>query len=290
VETSDCPHRGAVVITGASTGIGRACALHLDRLGFRVFAGVRRDADGAALTDASSGRLVPVRLDVTDDASVAQALQVVAAAVGDSGLAGLINNAGIAVAGPIEFLPIEDLRRQLDVNVVGQVRVIQAFLPLLRMARGRIVNVGSIAAHYSLPFIGAYSASKSALASVSDALRVEVRPWGIDVALIEPSSVATPIWEKTLGDADRTFADAPPAANELYGPVLKYVRVAGARAGTQGVSTDDVVRTVVHALTAKRPKTRYLVGRHIRLRVAITLLPARLRDWLMARLLPRYGR
>ncbi|HUE75360.1 MAG TPA: SDR family oxidoreductase [Chloroflexota bacterium] len=290
METTDRRSLSAVVITGASTGIGRACALHLDRLGFTVFAGVRREADGEVLKSMSSGLLVPILLDVTVDASVEQARQIVAAKVGDSGLVGLINNAGIAIAGPIEFLPIEDLRRQFDVNVVGQVRVTQAFLPLLRTGRGRIVNVGSIAGRNSLPFIGAYNASKSALASLTDALRVELRPWGIEVSLIEPSSIATPIWEKSLATAEEIFADSPPAATALYGPALGFLRAIGARAGTTAVSTDQVVRAVVHALTAKRPKTRYLVGKSVRLRVAFTLLPDRMRDWLVARMLPRYGR
>jgi NAD(P)-dependent dehydrogenase (short-subunit alcohol dehydrogenase family) len=191
----------AVVITGASTGIGAACALHLDRIGFRVFAGVRRRQDGERLRSVSSPDLIPLQLDVTDRNSLRDAQQRVAEEIGESRLVGLINNAGIAVASPLEAVPIEDLRRQLEVNVVGQVAVTQVFLPLLRAGQGRIINMGSIAGRATMPLMGPYSASKYALEAITDALRLELQPWGIHVAIIEPGAIATPIWEKSRRDA-----------------------------------------------------------------------------------------
>src|SRR3972149_6942761 len=194
--------RGAVVVTGASTGIGRACVQRLDTMGFRVFGGVRREVDGESLKSETSDRVTPILIDVTDSVSIASAAEVVAAAVGEAGLAGLVNNAGIPVPGPLEFLPLEDIRRQLEVNVIDQIAVTQAFLPLLRKGRGRIVNVGSIAGKFATPFLGPYTASKHAMEGLSDALRQELRPWGIHVALVEPGSIATPIWQKGQANAN----------------------------------------------------------------------------------------
>jgi NAD(P)-dependent dehydrogenase (short-subunit alcohol dehydrogenase family) len=168
--------QGAVVITGASTGIGRACALSLDALGFRVFAGVRKSDDGESLRRVASDRLTPVFIDVTDKQSIAAAAGSVSREVGTAGLVGLVNNAGVAVPGPLEYLPLEELRRQLEINLVGQLAVIQAFLPLLRKARGRIVNISSLAGKLTTPFNGAYSAAKHGIEAFSDALRMELTP------------------------------------------------------------------------------------------------------------------
>jgi NAD(P)-dependent dehydrogenase (short-subunit alcohol dehydrogenase family) len=169
---------GGVVITGASTGIGEACAFHLDALGFRVFAGVRDPADGERLTRAASDRVVPVQLDVTDAGSVRSAAETVAHLLADAPLKGLVNNSGIAVASPLEFVPLDALRRQMEVNVIGQVAVTQAFLAPLRRARGRIVNMGSMAGRFASPFMGPYSASKFALEALTDSLRLEAAPLG----------------------------------------------------------------------------------------------------------------
>ncbi|HEX7049487.1 MAG TPA: SDR family oxidoreductase [Longimicrobiales bacterium] len=275
------PDPGAVVVTGASKGIGRACALRLDRRGFRVFAGVRRAADGDALRAEGSDRLTPIHLDVTDADAIAAAADAVAAAE-NAGLAGLINNAGIAIAGPLEFLPPDALRRQLEVNVVGLVAVTQAFLPLLRRGRGRIVNIGSIAGVSALPFVGAYAASKHAVEALTDALRIELLPWGMQVAVIEPGGIATPIWETSIETAERLARDYPPEAEAYYGTAMEAVRRAAEHAAQHGGSPDSVARAVEHALTAARPRTRYLVGADARLRAALRFLPDRLRDRLIA--------
>ena len=276
---------GAVLITGASTGIGAASAVHLDRIGFRVWAGVRRPSDGEALVGQASPRLTPVILDVTDSNSIATALAGVGAGAGADGLAGLVNNAGIVVAAPVEVLPIAELRKQLEVNVIGLVAVTQAALPLLRRGHGRVVNIGSISGRIATPVIGAYAASKFAVEALTDALRVEVQPWGIDVALIEPGAVATPIWEKSQAAGLALRQAWTPDAEGLYADALSAVERAALRSAKQAISPDAVARAVAHALTATRPKTRYLVGTAARIQAIVALLPDRLRDRFLTRAL-----
>ncbi len=277
----------AVVVTGASTGIGEACALRLDRAGLTVFAGVRSAEAGERLRRLASDRLHPILLDVTDEGSIELAVAAVAARLGGGGIAGLVNNAGIAVAGALEFVPVAKLREQLEVNVVGQIAVTRAFLPLLRKSGGRIVNMSSVSGRLAVPFIGPYSASKWALEALSDSLRVELRPWKIHVALIEPGVIATPIWSKSLAVAEELIQGLPPEAHVLYGPVIDFMRrraVSGA-----GIPADRVARAVAHALLAPRPRTRYLVGTDARVGALFARLPDRLRDRLLARALPPYG-
>lgn len=274
----------SVVITGASTGIGAACALHLDKLGLRVFAGVRRQADAEALKSKASSRLVAIALDVADSLSVSTAASAVAGAVGDAGLDGLVNNAGVVVTGPVEFLPLPELRRQLEINVVGQVAVTQAFLPLIRAARGRIVNMGSIAGRLATPFSSAYGASKFALEALTDALRLELAPWGISVSIIEPGAVATPIWEKGMKNGAAMLAAAPPEALVLYAEALEAFKRTSEHAAKNAIDPMDVARAVEHALTAAKPKTRYVVGRRARIGAAMALLvPDRMRDTMVAK-------
>jgi len=273
------PHVQTVVITGTSTGIGAACALALDRLGWRVFAGVRRGQDGEALRAQASPRLRPIILDVTDTPSLAQAVETVRETVGSSGLAGLVNNAGIVVAGPLEVLDLNDLRKQLEVNVIGQVAVTQAFIPLLRLGHGRIVNVGSIAGLSAMPFMGSYSASKFALEALTDALRLELQAWGIQVSIVEPGAIATPLWRKSNEDARQREAAASPEAKVLYGQAIAGVRERVKQAEQRAVPPDAVVDAIVHALTASCPNTRYLVGADAKLRAFLTrVLPDRLQD------------
>ncbi len=274
----------SVVITGASSGIGAACALHLDKLGLRVFAGVRRQTDAEALKSKASSRLVAIALDVADSLSVSTAASAVAGAVGDAGLDGLVNNAGVVVTGPVEFLPLPELRRQLEINVVGQVAVTQAFLPLIRAARGRIVNMGSIAGRLATPFSSAYGASKFALEALTDALRLELAPWGISVSIIEPGAVATPIWEKGMKNGAAMLAAAPPEALVLYAEALEAFKRTSEHAAKNAADPMDVARAVEHALTAAKPKTRYVVGRRARIGAAMALLvPDRMRDTMVAK-------
>ena len=273
---------GAVLITGASTGIGAACAIHLDRLGFRVFAGVRRAEDGEALRRATSHSLVPLHLDVTDPASVGLARQAVEASVKEAGLAGLINNAGIVVAGPVEAVPLSAWRRQFEVNVVGAISVTQAFLPLLRTGRGRIINMGSIAGRATLPMMGPYSASKFALEAITDALRLELQPWNLHVSIVEPGAIATPIWDKSTKDAMALESSADPELLGRYAGGVAAVKRAVSKAAARAIAPEAVVTAVVHALTAARPKTRYLVGRDALARaLMVKFLPDRAADRLL---------
>lgn len=275
---------GAVVITGASTGIGKACALRLDGMGFDVFAGVRREEDGEALRAEASTRLRSVHIDVTDQRSIDDAAEVVAASTGAAGLAGLVNNAGIGIGGPYEFLPIDRLREQLEVNFFGHVAVTQAFIPQLRTARGRIVNMSSIAGRMATPYIGPYSASKFALEAFTDSLRVELSPWDIKVSAIEPGAIVTPIWDKARETLDHLHDDFPEEAFVLYGDAIEKMRGFVDRAEREGIDTDRVARAVAHALTAKRPKARYLVGGDAKQQAFVARwLPTRLRDWLVKR-------
>ena len=279
----DNPNRGAVLISGASTGIGRACAEHLDSLGFTVFAGVRKQSDADSLRGAGSGRTQPLMLDVTESESVACAMRTVDEA-SPAGLAGLVNNAGISVGGPLEFVPIDEWRRQLEVNFIGQVAVTQAALPALRRARGRIVNMTSIGGRLASPFLGPYNASKYALEAVTDALRLELRQFGVKVAAVEPGAVATPIWEKGRASAAQATASMPAEAQQLYSAGIAAISKFIALGERSGVPPLEVARAVEHALTASRPKTRYVVGRDAKVRLILTrLLPTSVMDRVVVR-------
>lgn len=248
-----------VLITGASTGIGEACALWLQERGYRVFAGVRKSTDAEALQQKSKGHLTPVLLDVADEASIREAVQSVLTQ--SPKLEGLVNNAGIAVAGPLEFVPLQELRRVLEVNVVGQVAVTQAFLPLLREARGRVVLMSSISGRVAAPLMGPYAASKFALEAIGDALRRELAPWGIEVSIIEPGNIQTPIWRKGIAWGEALKEQLSAEATQLYGPamdgILRYIRGQDGK----GLHPNEVAKVVEQALVSARPKTRYVVGR-----------------------------
>jgi NAD(P)-dependent dehydrogenase (short-subunit alcohol dehydrogenase family) len=279
--------RGAVVVTGASSGIGEACARRLAGLGFEVFAGVRKDEDGERLRQQIAG-VTPLRIDVTDAHSIKAAAATVNEATGGR-LAGLVNNAGIAVPAPIEHQPIDDFRHQIEVNLIGQVAVTQAFLPQLRAARGRIVNVSSIGGKVAVPLLGAYAASKFALEGLSDTLRRELRPWRIEVSVIEPGTIATPIWDKGIASGEELQGTMPPAAQRDYGELIATVRTASEQGARTGLPPDAVAKDVAHALTAKKPRTRYLVGREAKSRgTAARYLPDRFLDRAIARVM-RWG-
>jgi NAD(P)-dependent dehydrogenase (short-subunit alcohol dehydrogenase family) len=268
-----------VLVTGASSGIGEATARRLARGGWRVLAGVRRDEDARRVREAGT---TPLHLDVTEAESIAAAAET----VGER-LDGLVNNAGIALAAPLEFVPLDELRRQLEVNVVGQVAVTQAVLPALRRARGRIVNVGSIAGRSALPFLGPYAASKFALEAISDALRVELRPWGIEVVVVQPASIATPIWRRSAARADELADRLPRELTELYGEAIALVRRAAAATDERAEPPERVAAVIERALTATRPRTRYLVGKDAKRRARLERLPDRVRDRVLLRALAR---
>jgi NAD(P)-dependent dehydrogenase (short-subunit alcohol dehydrogenase family) len=277
----------AVVVTGSSTGIGRASALVLARAGFTVFAGVRKPEHGEALVAAAEGELEPLALDVADGASITAAAKRVGEAT-EGRLAGLVNNAGTVVPGPVETVDLDELRRQLEVNVVGQVAVTQAFLPMIRRARGRVVLMSSIGGRMSFPHLSAYHASKHALEAIGDSLRQEMRQFGVEVAIVEPGSVATPFWDKGHAEAPKARAAMGPELLELYGPELDQLAAASRKTAARGVPPERVADAVVHALTAARPKTRYLVGADAKIQAQLRrLVPDRLLDRLIARELRR---
>ena len=267
-----------VLVTGASSGIGLACALRLARAGWQVHGGVRTPEDAEAL--AKKG-VEPLELDVTDAAQIAAAAETLGGE-----LHGLVDNAGIAIAAPLELVPLDELRHQLEVNVVGQVAVVQALLPALRRARGRVVLMGSIGGRSALPFLGPYAASKHALEAIADSLRIELRPLGVEVSIVEPGSIATPIWRKGAERADELREGFDEERAILYAPAVARLREVALARGP-GVDPDEVAKAVEHALTSKRPKARYLVGRDAHLRAWIERLPTRLRDRVLAGALTR---
>ena len=271
-----------VLITGSSTGIGRAIALRLDRAGFQVFAGVRNRGDAEDLEAAGSDRLEPVIIDVTDEGTIEATKERVVHVTGGR-LDALVNNAGIVVAAPVETLALDSLRRQLEVNVTGQVAVTQAFIPALRAAKGRIVLMASIGGRMSTPYLSPYHASKFALEGIGDALRMEMSQFGVGVSIVEPGSIATPFWGKGTDQIGPALESMTAEQRELYEPPVKAAAEGARKAEERGIEPDRVAKAVEHALTASHPKTRYLVGTDARIQAALhRLLPDRLLDRLVA--------
>ena len=277
----------AVVVTGSSTGIGRACALRLDRAGLKVFAGVRRAEDGESLRADASERLEPLILDITDAAQIEAAAERVRAETAGQ-LAGLVNNAGIAVPGPVETIDLDGFRRQLEVNVVGQVAVTQALLGMIRASRGRVVFISSIGGRRGLAYLSAYNASKAAISSVGDSLRQEMRRFGVTVSIVEPGAIATPLW----GKGEAQVPDIREAMSDdeltLYGERVERMRALSAKTNARGISPDKVAEVVEHAVTADNPRARYVVGIDAKVQAgAIKLLPSRAFDRVVEREIDR---
>jgi NAD(P)-dependent dehydrogenase (short-subunit alcohol dehydrogenase family) len=258
-----------VLVTGASTGIGRTTALFLAQQGAHVIAGMRTPRE-------LGPRIAPVELDITDAEHVARLAR--------HPLDGLVNNAGIATTGPLEFLPLDELRRQLEVNVIAQLAVTQACMPALRAHHGRIVNVSSISGRVALPLYGPYAASKFALEALSDSLRREQSD--VPVVLVEPGSVATPIWDRSLAAADALYDAMPPLAHERYGRLVSKLRAMAETQGKEGEPPEAVARIIATALATPHPRTRYVIGRNARIQAALArALPGRAMDKVLARLL-----
>jgi NAD(P)-dependent dehydrogenase (short-subunit alcohol dehydrogenase family) len=273
-----------VFISGSGTGIGRITALRLARAGHRVFAGVLDSAEGEALRREASGQLQPIICDITSDADLKSARSMVEDAVGAAGLSGLVNNAAVPTAGPVEIIPLADLRRALEVNVVGQVGLTQAMLPALRLARGRIVNLSSVAGLLALPYFGPYAMSKFAVEAMSDCLRQEMRPWGIRVSVVEPGVIATGFWGAGAEYGEGLAASLPEDAIALYADAVARMPRLARKLGRIGSDPHDVARAIEHALTARRPRTRYRVGRQSRAVAILSRLPDGVRDWAVGRL------
>lgn len=276
-----------VLITGASTGIGAACALDLARRGHRVYAGVRKDADGERLAGlAGPGPLLPVLIDVTRQDTI----EATAARIRDDagGLDGLVNNAGIGRGGPVEFLELNEWREQFEVNLFGQIAVTQTMLPLLRERAGRVVFIGSIGGRVATIMTGPYNASKFAIEGLGEALRQELRPWGLSVSIVEPGAIKTEIWGKAQDVVGRLEKDLPGEAVDLYAKHIDLARKALAMQDRQAVPAQKVADAVRHALTAGRPRPRYLVGVDAHVQAAMARwLPDRARDALLRLVLSR---
>ena len=273
----------SALVTGSSTGIGRATALRLDSEGWRVFAGVRRQEDAESLKAEASDRLTPLMLDVTDGEAIAAAAELIAAELAGAGLDGLVNNAGVAVPSPLETIPIDDFRQQIEVNLTGQVAVTQALLPLIRKARGRIVFISSIGGRIAFPLTGAYHAAKFGVEAVGDVFRQELRPWGISVSIVEPGSIDTPIWNRGERKADQL---ENPVREELYGEAIESYRKVARKTAERGIPPEKVAAAIEHALEAGRPKARYLVGLDAKAQARLKpLVPTRVFDRVVARVM-----
>lgn len=272
----------SVLVTGTSTGIGRYAALQLDQLGCQVFATVRNEQDAESISSESSERLIPLILDVTDSSSLDRGQEIVREKVGDKGLWGLVNNAAIAFVSPLEFAPLDDFRDLYQVNVFGALAITQKLLPLIRLARGRIVNISSTASSAVAPFHGPYSSSKLALNGLTDSLRLELRPLGVKVSLIIYGSVQTPIWDKGGNSSTQVAREYPPEALELYGENLRRLRDYFNRIGKTGMTTQQSFQPLLHALTSQNPKPHYYAGSDARFHIWLRkLFYGRFADWIM---------
>ena len=264
----------AIFITGASTGIGKATALQLDRIGFKVFATVLKPGDDKELLSEGSERINTMVMDVKDDDSIAAAVKLVSEGLGECQLTGLVNNAGTVALGPLECIPMSDLLNMFEINVKGTLMVTRALLPLLRQGKGRIINISSISAQVTIPYGGAYSATKAGMESLGDALRLELLRWGIKVVSVQPGVVATPLW-------NRPFSIVPDEASKLYGKDIDAQREE-LKKGMKGIPPEKVANVVARSLTAKRPKRRYRVGPDAKiLGFLFSVLPASARDRLI---------
>ncbi len=268
-----------IVITGASTGIGKATALHLDQQGFRVFAGVRKEADAQALMKEASDRLTPILLDVTDANAIAVAVRTVTEATSGT-LFGLVNNAGLSLNGPLELLPDAEIKKLMDVNVLGLLAVTRAFLPLLRKGKGRLINISSGHGLLAIPDKSVYAASKFAVQAISDSLRVELRPFGVSVSCLVVGKVDTKVLGKIEADREKLIRTSSPEIVQLYAPLFEFFDKEVK--GLPGIPPGEVARVVARAFTTKRPKARYLIGPGAKKMRNLARLPARLRDRLMA--------
>lgn len=275
----------SIFVTGASTGIGRACVAHLVSKGHTVYAGVRKEPDAQALRTELGDGVVPVIVDVTDAEAVDRAATFIAAQLGDAGLDGLVNNAGVALGGPLEYLPIGTWRDQLEVNVIGQVAVTKALMPSLRAAGGRIVFIGSIGGRTGTPFMGPYNASKFALEGIAEAFRQELAGTDMRVALVEPGAVKTDIWDKGRSQADEFERDLPAEARERYAHLIGAIRNLIERQDKMGVKPARVAKVVERALFDEKTKPRYLVGPDAKIVGVLTrLLPDAAKDRVLGRM------
>lgn len=269
-----------IVVTGCSTGIGKACALRLAKEGFTVFATVRKNSDGEALKKEAPANLSAILLDVTKPESLEQAINEIGNLTNFQ-LYGLVNNAGIATGGPLECLPMDKIRQVWEVNVLGLIATTQAFLPFLKSHHGRIVNIGSSSGLVPMPLMSTYSATKAAVQALSDSLRMELKPLGIHVSLIAPGKIESEIWGKARIHAKEFYETTDPQTLSPYRPFLHFYDKM--MLALKPIPADSVVEAVLHALTAKHPRPRYIVGNDAKGAALFSYLPRKIKDWLIAK-------
>lgn len=276
-----------ILITGASSGIGKSCALYLDKLGFKVFAGVRNETDGENLRNEASERLTPILIDVTDEQSIKTAINIIENETGGK-LNGLVNNAGIGCGGALEVTSITKIREVMDVNVIGLMAVTKAFLPMLREARGRIINIGSTSGFISIPGGGVYAASKFAVRAITDSLRLELKPFDIKTILVAPGAIETEIWDKTLAYKKEMRKAVTPELAELYQSLRNF----GDKLPEviKKIPAIEVAKSVAHALTSKSPKRYYIVGSDARGAARARRLPKAILDWFIMKRIEKLGK
>ncbi len=264
-----------ILITGASTGIGKATALYLDQLGFNVYASVRKTADGEALRNESSDQLQPVFLDVADQASIKEAVEAITSET-NGNLYGLVNNPGLSLNGPLELLPFGDIQQLFQVNVLGLLAMTQAVLPFIRKSRGRIVNISSGHGLLAIPDKSAYAASKFAVQAISDSLRVELHPFGVSVANIVVGKVETAVLNKIINNREKMMAAAPPDVLSLYMPLIEYFD--REVKDIPGIPALEVAQVIADALSAEKPKAQYWIGPGANKMNSLAKFPRSIRD------------
>ena len=277
----------SIVITGTSTGIGKACAIHLDKLGFKVYAGVRKQADGDNLKKEASDRLIPIILDVTDANSIRKAAGIIDKETGGE-LYGLINNAGIGRGGALEVTPVDEIRKLMEVNVIGLLAITQAFIPMLRKKKGRIINIGSTSSLLAFPGASVYCASKFAVRAIMDSLRVELKPFDMKVILIAPGAIESEIWGKGKAYKEKLRKTISPEISQLYAPLIKFGEKIHAE--MKKIPADEVAKIVAHAFTSSKPKYYYIVGKDAKGAAKAAKFPKGLLDWILLKRIQKLGK
>ncbi len=275
-----------ILITGASTGIGKATALYLDKCGYHVFAGVRKKEDADKLKEEASPMLKPIFLDVTDSETIKQAVDEINSET-DGKLFGLINNAGIGISGVLETLSIEDIRKVYDVNVFGLMNVTKAFIPLLRETRGRIINIGSSLGFISYPGTSAYSSSKFAVRAINDTLRLELKHFGISVSLVSPGAVESEIWNKSKNYKEKLIRSADPEIIGKYQELVKFGEKLNDK--IKPIPAIEAAKVVAKSLQHKKPNRYYYVGSDVKVVAKLSYLPKSILDWMIIKRIKKIG-